>query len=83
LKKRKYSKDKPGESIKDTTIISDLTEEPHSGQSNEGPTYGYNIPPPGIVGTRTLQNTTNIIPNRGGRPKGSTIVVSQAKIEQR
>ena len=83
LKKRKYSKDKPGEPIKDTTIISDLTEESYSEKSNEGPNSGYNIPPPTIVGTNALQNITNIVHKRGGRPKGATIVVYRAKIEQR
>jgi hypothetical protein len=39
LKKRKYSKDKPREPINDTTIISDLTEESYSEQSNEGLIY--------------------------------------------
>jgi hypothetical protein len=82
LKKRDYSKDQLREPIKDTAIISDLTDDKYNAQSNVGPSVN-NIPPPTIVGTNALQNITNVIPKRGGHPKGATIVASRAKIEQR
>jgi hypothetical protein len=82
LKKRDYSKDQLREPIKDTAIISDLTDDKYNAQSNVGPSVN-NIPPPTIVGTNALQNITNVIPKRGDHPKGATIVASRAKIKQR
>jgi hypothetical protein len=82
LKKRNECDAKPGDtSVINTTIISDLTE---SDQSNGNPP-DCNIPPPAIVGTTTtnvMQDITNESRKRGGRPKGATIVASQAKAKQ-
>jgi hypothetical protein len=58
LKKRKCSKDKSGELIKDTSIMSDLTDEEYSAQSNEGPAPD-NIPPATIVGTLVVQSANS------------------------
>jgi hypothetical protein len=82
LKKRKFSNDKAGELVKDTSIISDLTDEEYNAQSNEGPAP-ENIPSPTIIGTTALHDITNVIHNRGGHPKGATIIASHAKIKQR
>ncbi len=82
LKKREFSKDKSGALIKDTSIISDLTDEEYNAQRNESPAPD-NIPPPTIVGTAALHDITNVVPKRGGRPKGATIIASHAKTEQR